>query len=88
MTDVYELASRLTYKQRKAIRRAGRGQSISNSQLNDPLIQELLSTEHYPVLPEPYNVCEYTDWETSMNSIQPRLNFLGMEVLHALGDTK
>lgn len=86
MTDAHGLAAQLTYMQRKAVRRMGRGQSISKSQMNDPLIRELSSTDHYPAPPETYNMCEHADWVSHMHSAQPRLNSLGTRVLQALGE--
>jgi hypothetical protein len=77
--------TRLTRQQRKAIRRMGRGQSISNSQIDDPLIQELTAPDHHPELPENYNVADYCDWVAHMHSVRPRLNSLGMKVLQDLG---
>lgn len=78
----------LTYVQRKALRRLGRGQTISRTMQNDPLIQECYSTDHYVTLRKDMNIVEYCDWEAQARSINhPRINDYGKQLLKELEDT-
>lgn len=79
-----DIAGRLDYQQRKAVRRLARGQKISAGQTSDPLIQQLTSTDHYPVLEIGADMAEWCDWYFTMIALSPRLTDLGRAVFEAL----
>lgn len=78
----------LTYSQRKALRRLGRGQSISGEAHRDPLIAkcfEYRNTEPPKPLAE-MNVVEWCDWEARIASSKPTLTPFGERLLAELND--
>ena len=76
----------LNYAQRKALRRLGRGQTISRSMQSDPLIQECYSTDHYVAMRKDMNIVEWCDWEAQARAINhPRINAYGKKLLKELG---
>lgn len=75
----------LDYMQRKALRRIGRGKSVSNGMMNDPIIRECYKQD----LPEPaldMNVVEWCDWEAKFRwAIQhPQITPYGQKLLSEL----
>lgn len=79
-----EIASDLTYKRRKALRRLGRGQTITNTMAQDPIVGLFYDTPDYLQLPEVYTVVEWCDWAARVSSYKRALNRFGLEVLHEL----
>lgn len=80
--------SGLDYMQRKALRRLGRGQTITRTMRNDPVIRECYSTDHYIAPPRGMNTVEYCDWEEKARRINhPRINSHGKKLLKELGET-
>ena len=75
----------LTSRQRKAIRRIGRGQSISRSMWYDPVIRQCYEF-NVPELAGDVNVADYVDWETqAMWAVShPRITPYGKELLDTL----
>lgn len=49
----------LTYEQRKALRRLGRGQTITRAMQRDPVIRECYSTDHYIHSRRDMNIVEW-----------------------------
>ena len=90
-----KLASELSYLQRKALRRLGRGGSIGRSTAADPLLARCFIID-CPPLPPHSNVVEYCDWETRAHHAfaSPVLTDYGrgllsaLEELHATNSTK
>ena len=77
--------SDLDYAQRKALRRLGRGQTISRTMRNDPVIRECYSTDHYIYPPRGMNIAEWCDWEAKAQCVnRPRLNSHGKKLLKEL----
>lgn len=75
----------LDYKQRKALRRLGRGQTITRAMQDDPLIRECYSTEHYLTPRRDMNVVEWCDWEAQARCVnRPRINDHGEKLLKEL----
>jgi len=75
----------LNYKQRKALRRLGRGQTINRTMRNDPIIRECYSTDHYIDPPHRMNIVECCDWEAKARQVNhPRLNSHGKKLLKKL----
>lgn len=79
-----------TYHQRKALRRLGRGQSITGSMLNDPVIRECYSTDHYPPRPDPRTMTEveWCDYAAAVQSSRPRITEHGQELLDQINKTR
>lgn len=80
-------AEALTYDQRKALRRIGRGKSISRRMMSDALISRCFEWSVQTVPPKPVaemNVVEYCDWEAEMRSGHPVLTDLGEQILAQL----
>lgn len=79
----------LTYKQRKALRRLGRGQSITRAMQRDPVIRKCYSTDHYIYPRRDMNIAEWCDWEEEARRInRPRINQHGRELLAQLEQEK
>jgi hypothetical protein len=72
---------KLTYQQRKALRRLGRGQTISRTQEADPLIQSCIEPIEPPIPPEDMNIVEWCDWEAIFSSRRLVLNEKGLHLL-------
>lgn len=79
-------AGDLTYTQRKALRRLSRGQTISRSQVADPLLRQCFTTDHYPAPPtgDALNEVTWCDWETAVRNCRPQLTDLGRALLAEL----
>ena len=79
------MTPQLSYMQRKALRRLGRGQSITHTMAADPLIQRCYTTDHYEH-PDPYlNVVDYCDWQArSLINNLPRITDYGKKLLAEL----
>jgi len=84
-----ETMTDLDYKQRKALRRLGRGQTITRTMQADPLIRECYTTDHYITPHRGMTVFEWCDWEArAWYTNRPRLNNHGKQLLKELdGDT-
>lgn len=84
MSNTYiDLAQSLNKKQRQALRRISRGQTINWSAFSDPLVSRFY-TMNVP-RPDPnMNVVEWCDWEAEARSARPQLTEFGAEVLEAL----
>lgn len=80
-----KLASELSYLQRKALRRLGRGRSIGRSMAADPLLARCFVIDS-PPLPVHGDVMEYCDWEArALHAFaHPALTDYGRELLSAL----
>lgn len=79
----------LTYDQRKALRRIGRGKSISNRMQRDEVIAKCLTWSVPIEPPKPLremNVIEYCDWEAVVLSAHPVLTDYGRKLLNELED--
>lgn len=77
--------SGLDYMQRKALRRLGRGQTLTRTMQNDPLIRECYSTSHYISPRRDMNIVEWCDWEArSWHANRPRINQHGRQLLKEL----
>ena len=75
----------LSYMQRKALRRLGRGQTITRAMQDDPLIHECCSTDHYIAPRRDMNIVEWCDWETkAWYTNRPRINDYGKKLLKEL----
>lgn len=75
----------LDYKQRKALRRLGRGQTITRTMQDDPLIRECYTTDHYIIPRRGMTVVEWCDWEArAWYTNRPRLNNRGRQLLKEL----
>lgn len=79
---------KLTNSQRKALRRLGRGQTISRTMMRDTLISQCY-TLHAPTPPpaSEMNVVTYTDWETTVQTAKPVINAYGQQLLNQLENT-
>lgn len=91
MTSNHQRAINLTYQQRKALRRLGRGQTINKSMSCDSLIQQCITRDHYTPppniddLPYPESMFAWCDWaERARFTNRPRLNKFGQELLNDL----
>lgn len=79
----------LTYEQRKALRRLGRGQTITRAMQRDPVIRECYSTDHYIHPRRDMNIAEWCDWEEEALRVnRPRINQHGRELLAQLEQEK
>lgn len=76
----------LTYNQRKALRRLGRGQSITRTMSRDPLVQKFY-TLHIPAPDPNMNILEWMAWEEKVMGIRPKLTPFGRAVLAELEAT-
>jgi len=74
----------LNYHQRKALRRLGRGQSISGRMLTDPLISQCFEWSESTEPPADMDIIEWCDWEARLRSVYPVLNGFGKELLAQL----
>lgn len=75
----------LTFMQRKALRRLGRGQTITKTMSRDPLIKRCYSTDHYNAPPKNANIVEWCDWEgRAWFNNRPRINNYGKQLLQEL----
>lgn len=75
----------LNYAQRKALRRLGRGQTITHTMQSDPIIRECYSTAHYINPPQGRNIVEWCDWEAKARRVnRPRINSHGKKLLKEL----
>lgn len=82
--EAEEVARGLTYTQRKALRRRGRGGSITRTMASDPLISQLSDYSRLskpPTGPDPF---DWFDWEERAYRVHPGLNADGRAVLAAL----
>lgn len=80
----------LDYHQRKALRRIGRGGSVPNRMVADPIISRCYewSTSTEPPMPiSEMNVVDYCDWEARIRSGHPVLTDYGKELLAQLEET-
>lgn len=81
--------SGLDYMQRKALRRLGRGRKITNTMMDDPVIRECYSTDHYLTPRRDMNIVEWCDWEEKAWRVnRPRLNAHGKKLLAELNETE
>lgn len=79
----------LTYDQRKALRRIGRGQSIPERMQLDEVIAKCFTWSVPIEPPKPVremNVIEYCDWEAAVLSAYPVLTDYGRKLLNELED--
>lgn len=84
MSNTYiNLAQSLNKKQRQALRRISRGQTIKWSAFSDPLVSRFY-TMNVPRHDPSMNVVEWCDWEAEVRSARPQLTEFGAEVLEAL----
>ena len=77
----------LSYDQRKALRRFGRGQTIPGRMLGDPVIRECYDWSEgvKPGKPIPeMNIVEYCDWEARIRPARPVINEYGKRLLAEL----
>lgn len=75
----------LSYMQRKALRRLGRGQTITRAMQDDSLIRECYSTCHYIAPRQSMNIIEWCDWEAeAWHTNRPRINNYGKKLLKEL----
>ena len=82
--NVSEIAKDLDFRQRKALRRIGRGQSVNRSMLDDPLVK----TFYVRNIPSPptgddLNIVSWCDWESDLrfSLSHSRITPFGKEVL-------
>ena len=83
MTAPEIIAQSLNKKQRQALRRISRGQTIKWSAFSDPLVSRFY-TMNVPAPHPNMNVVEWCDWEAAVRSTRPQLTEFGAEVLEAL----
>lgn len=82
----------LNYKQRKALRRLGRGQTINYSMYSDPIIRNCIDRSDFPQKPDlnakeyPYNMFDDCDWIEKMMSYRPKLSSYGRKLLKELDE--
>lgn len=81
------VADKITHGQRAGIRRAAHGRSVSRHAAGQLLDMGILSTDHYPELPENCNVAEWCDWEFEVSFSTPRLTEWGRAVARCLPAT-
>lgn len=80
----------LSYDQRKALRRLGRGQTIPGRMLNDHVIRECYTWSECVKPEKPIyemNIVEYCDWEARIMSARPVINEYGKRLLAELERT-
>lgn len=82
--EVEEVARGLTYAQRKALRRRGRGGSLARMMESDPLISQLSDYSRLPNPPRGSDPFDWFDWEARAYRVRPGLNADGRSVLAAL----
>lgn len=84
---VSEIAKSLDFRQRKALRRIGRGQSVNRSMLDDPLVKAFY-VRNIPSPPtgDDLNIVTWSDWESDLrfSLTHPRITLFGKEVLEEL----
>lgn len=87
--DFSQLAAELSYLQRKALRRLGRGRSVGRSMAADHLLARCFRVD-CPPLPPHSNVVEYCDWEARAHHAfaHPTLTDYGRELLSALEELR
>lgn len=79
---------KLTYSQRKALRRLGRGQTISRTMKRDTLIKQCYTLNAPPPPPtSEMNIVTYTDWEATVQTAKPVINAYGQQLLNQLENT-
>lgn len=83
--DYRRIAEELDYRQRKALRRLGKGKSISRTDSNDHVISRCYSYN----IPNPprgndLNVVSWCDWEAAAMSAKPQLTEFGEAVYKEL----
>lgn len=83
MSSPEKVAGQLNKKQRQALRRISRGQTIKWSAFSDPLVSRFY-TMNVPAPHPDMNVVEWCDWEGEVRSARPQLTEFGAEVLEAL----
>lgn len=79
-----ETARSLTYMQRKALRRRGRGGSLTRTMAADPLIVRISDYSRLEPPPDSADVLAWIDWEGRARRQHPVLNSEGLDVLAAL----
>lgn len=87
--EASDVAKSLDYQQRKALRRIGRGKSINNSMLADPLVKTFyVSSALNPPTGDNLNVVTWCEWEADFHFSlsHPRITPFGREVLEELGE--
>lgn len=79
---------KLTNSQRKALRRLGRGQTISRTMMCDTLIKQCY-TLNAPTPPpaSEMNIVTYTDWEATVQTAKPVISAYGQQLLNQLENT-
>lgn len=79
---------KLSNSQRKALRRLGRGQTISRTMMRDTLIKQCY-TLNAPTPPpaSEMNIVTYTDWEATVQTAKPVINACGRQILNQLENT-
>ena len=76
---------KLTNSQRKALRRLGRGQTISRTMMRDTLIKQCYTLNAPPPPPaSEMNIVTYTDWEATVQTAKPVINAYGQQLLNQL----
>lgn len=85
MKEARRIAKDLDYRQRKALRRLGKGKSITRAAARDPLLSQYFRHN----IPKPprgndLNVVSWCDWESTARGAKPQLSELGEAVYKEL----
>lgn len=88
--EASDVAKSLDYRQRKALRRIGRGKSVNKSMLSDDLVKLFYDggVVDSPPTGDDLNIVSWCDWEADVhfNLSHPRITPFGREVLEELGE--
>ena len=86
--EASDVAKSLDYRQRKALRRIGRGKSVNKSMLSDDLVKLFYvgGVVDSPPTGDDLNIVSWCDWEAQVRSslMSSRITKFGLEVLEEL----